>query len=46
MAAATWDRAIASDYRLGLEVKWYGATEFGDGIVALQAQVQFTLMSW
>ena len=46
MAAAGWDAQTGSRYRLGVELKWYGATEFGDGVVALQMKMDFTLLDW
>jgi hypothetical protein len=46
MAAISWDHRITEALRLGAELKWYGATEFGDGVVTLQLCVPITLMRW
>lgn len=46
MAAVSYDYTVAPVLRIGAELKWYGATEFGDGVVTMQLRVPITLMTW
>ncbi|MBE0645317.1 MAG: hypothetical protein IH600_14640 [Bacteroidetes bacterium] len=46
MAAVSWDYPVWPEFRPGLELTWYGATEFGDGVVTLQLRLPITLIRW
>ncbi|MFZ1729472.1 MAG: hypothetical protein WBQ23_03900 [Bacteroidota bacterium] len=46
MAAVSYDYTVAAALRIGAELKWYGATEFGDGVVTMQLRVPIVLMTW
>lgn len=46
MAAASWDHGLSRLVRLGIEVKWYGATEFGDSALLLQLALTLPLLTW
>jgi hypothetical protein len=44
VVAASWDAPFFRSLRFGAEVKWYGATEFGDGALLLQLFVSAPLL--
>jgi hypothetical protein len=46
MGAASYTAVVWSGYRLGMELTWYGATEFGDGVVLLQLKGSFEIIRW
>ncbi|MDX9757601.1 MAG: hypothetical protein RBU27_00425 [Bacteroidota bacterium] len=46
MAALSWDVGVFRQTRVGAELKWYGATEFDDGVVLLQLRMSFPLLTW
>lgn len=46
MAALSWDVGVFRRTRVGAELKWYGATEFDDGVVLLQLRTSFPLLTW
>jgi hypothetical protein len=46
MAAASWDFGLSRLVRLGVEVKWYGATEFGDSALLMQLAFTFPFLTW
>jgi hypothetical protein len=46
MAAASWDYGLSRLVRLGAELKWYGATEFGDSALQLQLALTVPLLTW
>lgn len=46
MAAASWDFGLSRLVRLGVELKWYGATEFGDSALLMQLAFTFPLLTW
>ncbi len=46
MAAASWDYTLSGHLQIGMEMKWYGATEFGDGVVVAQLHVPVRLTNW
>jgi hypothetical protein len=46
MAAIAWGVPLSASIGVGAELKWYGASEFGDGVVAVQLQVPLVLHRW
>ncbi len=46
MAAISWDYPLTEGVGVGTELKWYGATEFGDGVLALQLRVPLAVSGW
>ena len=46
VAAASWDGALTGSVRLGATLKWYGATEFGDGSLLLQLRLVLPLLTY
>ncbi|MBR9974979.1 MAG: hypothetical protein KFF77_05315, partial [Bacteroidetes bacterium] len=46
VVAASWDHAVVWGFRFGTAVKWYGATEFGDGSLLLQLCAEIPIVSW
>lgn len=45
-AAISWDLPLMQSLRFGSKLKWYGACEFGDGVVAVQLQIPLVLHRW
>jgi hypothetical protein len=46
MAAASWKLTEWTGVRIESEVKWYGATQFDDGVVIVQLQGSIDLFHW
>ena len=46
MAAASWTLTEWEGVRIESEVKWYGATQFDDGVVVFQLQGSVDLLRW
>ncbi len=46
IAALSWDLPLSGSIGIGLELKIYGATEFGDGVVVAQLQLPLILFRW
>jgi len=46
IAALSWDLPLSGSIGIGLELKIYGATEFGDGVVVAQLQMPLILFRW
>lgn len=46
MAAAMWTAGEWKGFRFGTEVKWYGATQFDDGVFVVQLQCSADLLRW
>jgi hypothetical protein len=46
MAAAMWTAGEWKGFRFGTEVKWYGATQFDDGVLVVQLQCSADLLRW
>ncbi len=44
MGAVAWSRILSFGPHIGVELKWYGATEFGDGVLTLQLQAQISIL--
>ncbi len=44
MGAVAWSRILSFGPEIGMELKWYGATEFGDGVLTMQLQAQISIL--
>lgn len=46
MASLSWDHPVAPELAIGVEIKWYGVTEMGEGALLLQIRAPVHLHSW
>jgi hypothetical protein len=46
MASLSWDQSVASVLAIGLEIKWYGVTEMGEGAMLLQIRAPLRVAAW